>query len=61
MNVGSAVPSLTTNVLNQIPIIIPENNIKIYSKCIVCRMNNDGEFESLQNEDFEKIVNYLSE
>ncbi len=27
MNVGSAVPSLTTNVLNQIPLIIPENNI----------------------------------
>lgn len=27
MNVGSAVPSLTTNVLNQIPIIIPENKI----------------------------------
>lgn len=41
-------------------VIIPENNTEIYSRCIVCRMNN-GEFESLQNDDFDKFIKYLSE
>lgn len=40
--------------------VIPENNMEIYSRCIVCRMNN-GEFESLQNDDFDKFIKYLSE
>lgn len=42
-------------------VIIPENDIKIYSRCIVCRMNNDGEFESLQNNDYNKFMKYLAE
>lgn len=40
--------------------IIPEMNLKIYSRCIVCRINENGEFESLQNEDYEKFMNYLA-
>lgn len=41
--------------------IIPENNIKIYSRCIVCRMNDNGEFESLQGEDYDQFMKYLAE
>ena len=42
-------------------VIIPENDIEIHSRCIVCRMNDDGEFESLQNDDFDKFIKYLAE
>lgn len=41
--------------------VIPENNIKIYSRCIVCRINENGEFESLQNDDYNKFMKYLAE
>lgn len=41
--------------------VIPEHAIEIYSRCIACRMNEDGELESLQNEDYKKLVKYLSE
>lgn len=41
--------------------VIPEENIEIYSRCIVCRMNENGEIESLQNEDFGKFMKYLAE
>ena len=41
--------------------IIPEYNIKIYSRCIVCKMNNDGKFESLHYNDYDKFMKYLSE
>lgn len=41
--------------------VIPENNIKIYSRCIVCRMNDNGEFESLQGEDYDQFMKYLAE
>lgn len=47
-------------VLNPL-VIIPEHNIKIYSRCIACRINENGELESIQNEDYEKLVKYLSE
>lgn len=40
--------------------VIPENNIEIYSRCIVCRIEN-GELVSLQNGDYEKFVMYLAE
>lgn len=40
---------------------IPEKNIKIYSRCIVCRMNESGELEDLQHNDYNKINKYLSE
>lgn len=39
--------------------IIPEMNLKLYSRCIVCRMNEDGELESLQNDDYDKFMKYL--
>lgn len=40
---------------------IPEEGIEIYSRCIVCRMNEDGELESLQYEDLDKCLEYLAE
>ena len=40
--------------------VIPELDIELYSRCIVCRMNEDGEFDSLQDEDCEKFMQYLS-
>lgn len=42
-------------------VVIPELNIKLYSRCIVCRMDENGEFQSLQEEDFDKFINYLAE
>lgn len=41
--------------------VIAEENIEIYSRCIVCRISTDGELESLQSGDYEKVVNYLAE
>ena len=44
------------------PIVnIPEANISLYSRCAICRMDNEGNFESLQTEDFDKFINYLAE
>lgn len=40
---------------------IPEENLEIYSRCIVCRMNDDGELESLEEGDYEKFIKYLAE
>lgn len=40
---------------------IPEKNFEIYSRCIVCRINDDGELESLKENDYEKFVKYLAE
>lgn len=42
-------------------VVIPENNIKLYSRCVVCRINEHGELESLRDDDYKKIVNYLAE
>lgn len=39
---------------------IPELNLEIYSRCIACRMNSDGEFESICEEDFEILGRYLA-
>ena len=39
--------------------IIPERDIVLYSRCIVCRMNEEGEFEDLENEDYIKFMQYL--
>ena len=41
--------------------VIKEENIEIYSRCIACRINAEGELESLQSGDYEKVVNYLAE
>lgn len=40
---------------------IPELNLKVYSRCIVCRMNAAGGFESLGKGDFEIWDRYLAE
>ena len=40
--------------------VIPEMDLMLYSRCIACRMNEDGEFESLENEDFIKFMQYLT-
>ena len=39
---------------------IPEMNLDIYSRCIVCRMNVAGEFESLGEGDYEIWGQYLA-
>ena len=39
---------------------IPEMNLEIYSRCIVCRMNTNGEPESLSHGDFEIWGRYLA-
>lgn len=41
--------------------VIPEINFELYSRCIVCRMNDNGELESLQDGDFEKFEQYLAD
>ena len=40
--------------------VIPELNLELYSRCIVCRMNEKGELESLQDDDYKKFVHYLT-
>ena len=39
---------------------IPDLNLEIYSRCIVCRMNADGVFESLAEGDYETWGRYLA-
>ena len=41
--------------------VIPEKGIRIYSRCLACRMNEEGKFESLQPEDMDKVTRYLAE
>lgn len=41
--------------------VIPEENIELYSRCIACRMKENGELESLQDNDYNKLINYLCE
>ena len=40
---------------------IPELGLELNSRCIVCRMNEDGSFASIKDEDFEKVMKYLAE
>lgn len=39
---------------------IPEMDLEVYSRCIVCRMTVEGKFESVRNEDLEIWGRYLS-
>lgn len=39
---------------------VPELNLEIYSRCIVCRMSATGEFLSLKKEDYEIWGRYLA-
>ena len=40
---------------------IPELGLELNSRCIVCRMNDDGSFSSIRKEDFGKVMKYLAE
>ena len=40
--------------------VIPELGLTLYSRCIVCRMDEEGEFESLEYEDGHLFMHYLS-
>jgi len=40
--------------------VIPEINLEIYSRCIVCRINEYGDLESLQEGDYQKFIHYLA-
>lgn len=42
-------------------VIVPEKNIKIYSRCVVCRINKNGKLESLKDGDYDKFKEYLAE
>lgn len=41
--------------------VIPSLNLTLYSRCIVCRMDENGELQSLENEDIPYFIDYLSE
>ena len=42
-------------------VVIPQLNIKLYSRCVVCRINENGELESLQSGDYKKFAEYLAD
>lgn len=39
---------------------IDELGLNLYSTCIFCRQNENGEYSSIQSEDFEKYEKYLT-
>ena len=39
---------------------IPEMDLKIYSRCLGLRMNEEGKFASVEEEDIETLVKYLA-
>ncbi len=39
---------------------IPELDLVLYSRCIVCRMNADGSFDNLRKGDSDKFMKYLA-
>ena len=41
--------------------VIPESDLEIYSRCIACRMNADGGFESIDRSDFSILSRYLAD
>lgn len=43
----------TLNYIAKPQVMIPELNLKIYSRCIICRRGTDGKLESLRGEDFD--------
>ncbi len=40
--------------------VIPELDLKIYSRCIACRINEAGDLESLCESDCERVMKYLA-
>ena len=59
MNVGSAVPSLTTRVLNQIPIVIPKNEYLIKFDDLVAPVYDKIEFNYSQIQSLSKTRDTL--
>lgn len=41
--------------------VIPEKDIELYSRCVACRMNANGEFEGFQKDDYNNITKYFTE
>lgn len=41
--------------------VIPQIGLELYSRCIVCRMNEEGKLEGLQDEDYDLVMEYLAE
>ena len=39
---------------------IPEIGFKIYTRCFACRMDQNGDFQSLEKGDTEKFIKYFS-
>ena len=39
---------------------VPELDVEIYSRCIVCRMDKQGALSSLADDDFYKVDKYLA-
>jgi hypothetical protein len=42
-------------------ISIPTENIEIYSRCVICRQDNDGKLNSIEPQDMNSILNYLAD
>ena len=40
---------------------IPELGVELYSRCIACRMDENGKLQSLQPEDYRAVMQYLAE
>lgn len=41
--------------------VIPELGVVLYSRCIICRMGDAGDFISMEKEDYGKVKKYLAE
>ena len=39
---------------------IPELGLVLNSRCIICRMDDEGNFTSIEDEDFDKVMKYLA-
>ncbi len=39
---------------------IPELGLVLNSRCIICRMDDEGTFASIEDEDFDKVMQYLA-
>ena len=41
--------------------VIPEKGIVLYSRCIACRITEEGELVSVEQGDYEKVCRYLTQ
>ena len=40
---------------------IPELNLEIHSRCLICRRDKDGNLASVTPDDYENVIKYLAE